>query len=85
MLWLLPLVPLVGNRFVKIGISALFLAACGATRLVLIHYADLLALRFPGPDLLLARNLLLVVLWISLLLVRDKTSDEHPPRELGAG
>src|SRR3712207_8995746 len=59
MLWLVPLVPLVGKRFVKIGISAVFLAACGTTRLMLIHYQELVFLRFPGPDLLVARNLLL--------------------------
>jgi hypothetical protein len=69
MLWLLPLVPLAGHRFVMIVISAVFLAACGTTRLVLIHYTDLLALRFPGPDLLLFRNLLLVLLW-GLLIFR---------------
>jgi hypothetical protein len=28
--------------------------------------------RFPGPDLLLARNLLLVVLWSLLLLLPEK-------------
>ena len=79
MLWLLPLVPLAGKRFVKIIISAVFLAACASTRLLLLHYSDLLELRFPAPDLLLARNLLLVLLWVLLLLVRDKTSDERPP------
>jgi len=77
MLWLLPLVPLVGKRFVKIGISAVFLAACGATRLVLIHYSDLVYLRFPGPDLLLLRNLLLAFLWALLLFVLGKTSDRE--------
>jgi hypothetical protein len=80
MLWLLPLVPLAGRGFTRIGISAVFLAACGATRLVLIHYRDLVFLRFPGPDLLLARNLLLVLLWVLLLFMLDKTSDQHPPR-----
>ena len=79
MLWLLPLAPLVGNRFVKVVVSSLFLAACGATRLVLIHYADLLEMRSPGPDLLLARNLLLVLLWVLLLFLHDKSSDERPP------
>lgn len=77
MLWLLPLVPLVGKRFVKIGISAVFLAACGATRLVLIHYSDLVYLRFPGPDLLFLRNLLLVLLWALLLFMLGKTSDRQ--------
>jgi hypothetical protein len=79
MLWLLPLVPLVGRRFAKIGISAVFLAACGMTRLVLIHYRDLVYLRFPGPDLLLVRNLLLVFLWGMLLFMLDRTLDRPPP------
>jgi Glycosyltransferase family 87 len=79
MLWLLPLVPLVGDRFIRVVISALFLTACGTTRLVLDNYSALLALRFPGPDLLLARNLLLVLLWVLLLLVRERISDGHPP------
>jgi hypothetical protein len=79
MLWLLPLVPLVGKRFVKIVISAVFLAACGATRLLLLHYSDLLDLRFPGIDLLVARNLLLVLLWGLLLFMLERTSDQQPP------
>jgi hypothetical protein len=79
MLWLLPLVPLAGRGFVRLGISAVFLAACGATRLVLIHYRDLVFLRFPGPDLLLARNLLLILLWGMLLFMLDRTSVQQPP------
>ena len=79
MLWLLPLVPLVGRRLVRIGISAVFLAACGATRLVLEYYRDLLYLRFPGPDLVLVRNLLLVLLWGLLLFLVDKTSEQEAP------
>lgn len=77
MLWLLPLVPLVGKRFVKVCISAVFLAACGMTRLMLIHYQDLVFLRFPGPDLLLARNLLLVLLWVLLLFLPERYSDRQ--------
>ncbi|CAA9290759.1 MAG: Integral membrane protein [uncultured Chloroflexia bacterium] len=77
MLWLLPLAPLAGRGFVRIGISAVFLAACGVTRLVLIHYRDLVYLRFPGPDLLLARNLLLVLLWVLLLFMLDRPTDQQ--------
>ena len=79
MLWLLPLVPLVGRRFVKIVISAVFLAACGATRLLLLHYSALLELRFPGPDLLYARNVLLVFLWGLLLFMLERSSQRRPP------
>ncbi len=64
-IWLLPLVPLGG-----IGVSAVFLAACWTTTQVFpIHYGDLVNLRAPGPDLLLARNLLLVLLWGLLLFL----------------
>jgi hypothetical protein len=49
-------------------ICVLFLAACFTTTLVFpIHYADLLSFRYPGPELLVARNLLLVTLWITML------------------
>ena len=68
-IWLLPLVPLGAGGVAGILLSALFLTVCWTTTQVYpIHYADLLALRSPGPDLLLARNLLLLALWILLLL-----------------
>ena len=68
-IWLLPLVPLGAGGVAGILASALFLGACWTTTQVYpIHYADLLELRSPGPDLLLARNLLLLVLWSLLLL-----------------
>jgi hypothetical protein len=68
MIWLLPLVPLSAGGFVGVIICALFLAACFTTTLVFpLHYADLLSFRYPGPELLLARNLLLVILWITML------------------
>ena len=64
-IWLLPLVPLGG-----IGVSAVFLAACWTTTQVFpIHYGDLVNLRAPAPDLLLVRNLLLVLLWGLLLFL----------------
>ena len=66
-IWLLPLVPLSAGG---IGVSAVFLAACWTTTQVFpIHYGDLVNLRAPGPDLLLARNLLLVLLWGLLLFL----------------
>jgi hypothetical protein len=68
MIWLLPLVPLSAGGLVGTIICALFLAACLTTTLVFpVHYADLLSFRYPGPELLLARNLLLVILWIAML------------------
>ena len=70
MLWLLPLVPLVGRGLVRIGVSVVFLAACWMTTQVFpIHYGALLNLQAPGPILLLARNLLLALLWSLFLLM----------------
>jgi hypothetical protein len=47
-----------------LGVSVVFLAACWMTTLLSpIHYGDLVNRRPPGPDLLLARNLLPVLLW----------------------
>ena len=68
MIWLLPLVPLGAGGIAGTIICGLFLAACFATTLIFpIHYGDLLSFRYPGPELLLARNLLLVILWVSML------------------
>ena len=60
-----------------LGVSVVFLAACLMTTQVFpIHYGDLLNLRPPEPDLLLARNLLLVLLWSLLLLPRNTPEKE---------
>jgi uncharacterized membrane protein len=68
MIWLLPLVPLSAGGVVGTTICVLFLAACLTTTLVFpLHYGDLLAFRYPGPELLLARNLLLVILWVTMI------------------
>jgi hypothetical protein len=69
-IWLLPLVPLSVGGVSGLGVSAVFLAACYLTTQVFpIHYYDLLNLRYPGPQLLLARNLLCVLLWGLLLFL----------------
>jgi hypothetical protein len=77
MLWLLPLVPLSAGGFVGIGICLLFLATCWMTWQVLIHYQDLLIIQFPGPELLLGRNLLLVLLWALLLVPHGLVSNRE--------
>jgi hypothetical protein len=79
MIWLLPLVPLSAGGAAGAIACAVFLAACLATTLVFpIHYGDLLAFRYPGPELLLVRNLLLDILWIMMLTLsataREKRS-----------
>jgi Glycosyltransferase family 87 len=68
MIWLLPLVPLCAGGVVGTIICVLFLAACFTTTLVFpVHYGDLLSFRYPAPELLLARNLLLGILWVTML------------------
>jgi hypothetical protein len=79
-IWLLPLVPLGAGGIAQVGVSALFLTICWTTTQVFpIHYDDLLNLRAPGPELLLARNLLLVLLWILLLLLPERTREKDAP------
>jgi hypothetical protein len=78
MVWLLPLVPLGAEGLAGVGVSAVFLVACWMTTQVFpIHYGDLLNGRYPGPDLLRARNLLLVLLWALLLFLPAKSSEKE--------
>jgi hypothetical protein len=78
LIWLLPLVPLSAGGLVGAIICVLFLAACLTTTLVFpIHYADLLSFRYPGPELLVARNLLLVILWITMLSLAAVGSEKR--------
>ena len=70
LIWLLPLLPLCAGGLVGAGLCALFLAACLTTTLVFpFYYGELLNLQPPAIDLLLGRNLLLVVLWALMLFV----------------
>ena len=79
LIWLLPLVPLSAGGLVGTMICVLFLAACFTTTLVFpIHYADLLSFRYPGPELLVARNLLLVTLWIAMLGLAAVGAEKRP-------
>lgn len=81
MIWLLPLLPLAAPGLAGLGVSALFLAACWTTTQIFpIHYTELLSLRSPGPELLLARNVLLAFLWaLMLLLPTDKPTEKPSP------
>ena len=80
MIWLLPLVPLGAGGVVGAFVCILFLAACFVTTLVFpVHYGDLLYFRYPGPELLLARNLLLVVLWIMVLFPAAVGTEKRTP------
>jgi len=79
LVWLLPVVPLSAAGVTGIGISAVFLAAYWMTVQIITCSSDLWAVRSPGPELLLGRNLLLAVLWILLLLLPQKTSERERP------
>ena len=80
LIWLLPLIPLGTGGVAGLGVSTLFLAACFATTQVFpTYYGDLIDLRSPGPDLLIARNLLLVVLWVLLLILPGKSPEKSAP------
>jgi hypothetical protein len=63
-IWLLPLVPLSGGGVWGLGVAAVFLAVCWMTTQIFpFHYLEISAGRTPGTDILLGRNLLLLVLW----------------------
>jgi hypothetical protein len=79
-IWLLPLVPLSARGVAQLGLSAVFLAVCWTTtRVYPVHYDDLLSLQPPGPELLLARNLLLAGLWVLLLLLPESAREKTSP------
>jgi hypothetical protein len=79
-IWLLPLVPLSAGGVAQLGVSAVFLAVCWTTsRVYPVHYDDLLSLQPPGPELLLARNLLLAGLWVLLLLLPERAREKTSP------
>jgi hypothetical protein len=77
-IWLLPLVPLCAGGLPGAGLCLLFLASCLlTTQLFPVHYADLLNLNSPGPELLLGRNALLAALWVLLLVLPPAKGPEE--------
>ncbi len=84
MLWLLPLVPLAAGGLVGVGVSVVFLTTCWATvQIFPLHYGELMDMEPAATNLLIARNLLLVVLWVLMLflpqsLTQAATSKEKP-------
>jgi hypothetical protein len=78
-IWLLPLVPLGAGGIWGMGVSAVFLAVCWMTTLIYpYHYLEVAQGHFPSIDILLGRNLLLVVLWGLILPLSLKS---EPARE----
>jgi hypothetical protein len=67
-IWLLPLVPLAARGRSGVLVCSLLTLAAALTSVVYpLYYDQLLALTFPGPQLLLLRNTLLVALWVLLI------------------
>lgn len=78
-IWLLPLVPLSASGPWSVGVSAVFLSVCWmTTQIYPYHYLEIMNSRPPGTDILLGRNLLLVVLWGLMLSLpsEDKKKDK---------
>jgi L-cystine uptake protein TcyP (sodium:dicarboxylate symporter family) len=75
-IWLASLAPLSAEGMAGLGVSVVFLAACWMSTLILpIDYSGLVNLRSPGPQLLLARNLL-PLLWSLLLFLPRNTPEQ---------
>ncbi len=86
-IWLLPLVPLSAGGAWGLGVSAVFLAICWMTTQVFpFHYLEISVGRSPGTDILLGRNLLLLVLWgLMLSLPSGSQSTESVENTVSEG
>lgn len=81
-IWLLPLMPLCAGRLWGLGVSGLFLVACWATTQIFpTRYDALVQLQTPAINLLVERNLLLVILWCLLLVLPSETASKDKPKE----
>ncbi len=81
-IWLLPLVPLSAGGVWGLGVSAVFLAVCWMTTQIFpYHYLEVSAGRSPGTDILLGRNLLLIVLWGLMLSLPSGSPAKGPAGE----
>ncbi|MGF1473784.1 MAG: glycosyltransferase 87 family protein [Rubrobacteraceae bacterium] len=70
MLWLLPLLPLAAGGLWGLGVAVLFLVACWTTTQIFPHhYGELMDLKPGAVNVLLLRNLLLVMLWGMMLVL----------------
>ena len=80
MLWLLPLIPLCAGGLWLLGASGLYLGACWATSKIFPeHYERLLSMDASAVNLLLERNLILIVLWVLMLVLPPVEADERKP------
>ncbi|MDP9426661.1 MAG: hypothetical protein M3P37_11690, partial [Actinomycetota bacterium] len=84
MIWLLPLIPLCAGGLWILGVSGLYLGACWTTSKIFPeHYDRLLSMDGYAVNLLLERNLILVVLWVLVLVLpsEDAQARESARRE----
>lgn len=82
-IWLLPLVPLCAPGLWGLGASGLFLAACWVTTQVFpTNYDALTGLQMPAINLLVERNLLLIILWVLLLILPTAKASKPRPDEV---
>ncbi len=76
MLWLLPLIPLCAGGLWLLGAAGLYLGACWTTSKIFPeHYERLLSMDASAVNLLLERNLILVVLWVLLLVLPPEAGE----------
>jgi hypothetical protein len=81
-IWLLPLVPLSAGGVWGLGVAAVFLAVCWMTTQIFpFHYLEISAGRSPGTDILLGRNLLLLVLWGLMLSLPSESQSTEPAED----
>ena len=80
MLWLLPLLPLAAAGFWGVGVSGMFLVACWTTTQIFPeYYGELMDLEPEAINLLLLRDLLLVMLWVVMLVLPPEDLPEKEP------
>ncbi|MGB3634801.1 MAG: glycosyltransferase 87 family protein [Rubrobacteraceae bacterium] len=80
MLWLLPLLPLAAGGLWGLGVSGMFLVACWTTTQIFpAFYGELMDLEPDAINLLLLRDLLLVMLWVVMLVLPPETTVEEEP------
>lgn len=80
MLWLLPLLPLAAAGLWGVGVSGMFLVACWTTTQIFpSFYGELMDLEPEAINLLLLRDLLLVMLWVVMLVLPDESPPEKEP------
>jgi hypothetical protein len=76
-IWLLPLVPLSVVGPWSLGVCAVFLSVCWMTAQIYpYHYLEVMNGRSPGTDILLGRNLLLLLVLWGLMLSLPSKDDE---------